>query len=131
MEDDADTLRRLEMELLDPTTRRDRDKVGELLADEFVEVGSSGKRHDKGAVIPALSAEDGAAPVRHVNDLRVMPVTAGVALVTYRARRTYPDGTVTHSLRSSLWRRCGGRWRMVFHQGTAIATADADEAGPA
>lgn len=131
MEDDANTLRQLEMELLDPTTRRDRDKVGELLADEFVEIGSTGKQHDKAAVIAALSAEGEAAPVRQVNDLRVMPVTAGVALVTYRVRRVYPDGTVTHSLRSSLWRRCGGRWRMVFHQGTPIATADADEAEPA
>ncbi len=42
-----------------------------------------------------------------------------VVLLTYRGNREFAGSdTVTHSLRSSIWRRREGTWRVVFQQGT-------------
>lgn len=46
-------------------------------------------------------------------------LSATLALATYRLTLSSADGfTHTHTLRSSLWRREDGAWRMIFHQGT-------------
>jgi hypothetical protein len=48
-------------------------------------------------------------------------LTADVALVTYRVvRRDRTEESTAASLRSSVWRHHGGRWQMVFHQGTRV-----------
>ena len=115
----ADDLAALERELLDATTRANAARVADLLADDFVEFGSSGRVWTKSATIEALAAEDSAsAPARIVSDLQVKPLGADVALVTYQIRRTEPGAAPTETLRSSIWQRTDGKWRLVFHQGT-------------
>ena len=39
-----------------------------------------------------------------------------VALLTYKSQRNAPSETLT--LRSSVWRKVGSTWQLVFHQGT-------------
>jgi hypothetical protein len=107
-------LRALEELLLQPATRRDADRVGELLTDDFVEIGSRGSACTKREIIAALAKET---PVRwSMEDFNARPIAEGVVLVTYRATR-HGENAVT-SLRSSIWKREGERWRMAFHQGT-------------
>lgn len=91
--------------------------VSELLADGFVEFGSSGKVFDKPAIIEALSNETGDLEII-VEDFTVRDLAPDVVLVTYKSK---PAGSqpVT-ALRSSIWKRISGRWQMVFHQGTGI-----------
>jgi hypothetical protein len=51
---EAALLRDLEEQLLKPEVRTSRDRVGYLLADDFIEFGSSGRIFDKRGVIEAL-----------------------------------------------------------------------------
>ena len=53
----ADHLRTLEERLLQPDVRRSAQAVASLLADEFVEFGSSGRVFDKTQIITALRDE--------------------------------------------------------------------------
>jgi hypothetical protein len=107
-------LQALEELLLQPETRRDADQVGALLTDDFVEIGSSGSAYTRQEIIAALGQET---PVRWTMEhFKARPIVEGVVLVTYRATR-HGQRTVT-SLRSSIWKREGERWRMAFHQAT-------------
>ena len=115
----ADVLRRLEERLLDPAVRGAADAVADLLADDFVEFGSSGRVFDKRQVIASLQGEE--PRQRSLSDFRAVLLAAGVALVTYRVHAIDASGTSTASLRSSIWRREGERWRVIFHQGTPTA----------
>ncbi len=103
----------LEQELQGCTTRSDADRLGQLLADDFVEFGASGTVWgSKAEVITGL--EDEVFSARSMSGFGVKMLSDGVALVTYRGHR---EG-VGDSLRSSVWREEAGQWRMVFHQGT-------------
>src|SRR5215469_14798487 len=91
--------------------------VSELLADEFVEFGSSGRVYDKPAIIEALKNETGD-PQIAVEEFSVRDLAPDVVLVTYKSK---PAGSqAATALRSSIWKRIGGRWQMVFHQGTRV-----------
>jgi len=104
-----DEIRELEEQLATPSTRSATDALDRLVSDQFVEFGSSGRVYTKPDVI-ALMLADPSATVS-VTDFRVLAVAPDVALATYRTGG---------SLRSSLWRREGEAWRIVFHQGTPI-----------
>jgi len=107
-------LQELEELLLQPATRGDAEQVAGLLSDDFVEIGSSGSAYTKIEIIAALARET---PVRWtMAQFKVRTLAEGVVLATYRATR-HGQRTVT-SLRSSIWKLDGGRWRMAFHQGT-------------
>jgi hypothetical protein len=61
---------------------------------------------------------------RRTSNWEVRALSVDTALVMYRIeRRELPDGRWSASLRSSIWRRTGTDWRMIFHQGTATKTA--------
>ena len=109
-------LRSLEDRLLDPDVRRNPASVAALLTDDFREFGSSGRSFSKTAILEALATE--APSALRLTDFACHPLSADVALVTYRSHRQNPDGTSATSLRSSLWRCTDDGWRMRFHQGT-------------
>jgi hypothetical protein len=113
----AQRLYRLENHLLKPDVRRSSADVAALLADDFVEFGSGGRVYDRKAILEELATES---PIQFsITDFRLLQLTPDIALVTYRATATM-DGRegVSHSLRSSIWKRLDGSWRMIFHQGT-------------
>lgn len=112
-------IRDLEERLLNPVVRASFQELDGLLADDFMEFGSSGHICNKQQVIEALLRQ----PDQHwaIRDFRMQPLAPGVVLVTYRAiRYANQPGKATHSLRSSIWRCEEGRWRMIFHQGTPM-----------
>ena len=116
----AQTLRRLEERLLRPEIRKSAAEVAALLSDDFVELASDGRTYGKRQIIASLRSE---APKRYsLKDFRVRILAPGVALATFRLQKRFPKKkeTVT-SLRSSIWKRIDGRWRMAFHQGTLTA----------
>ncbi len=96
--------------------RNSPEAVSELLADEFMEFGSSGKVFDKPAIIEALRNETVDVDIA-VEDFAVRELAPDVALVTYVSK---PAGAERTALRSSIWKLMDGRWQMVFHQGTRI-----------
>ena len=109
----AQHLRELEECLLLPDVRKSRTLV-DLLADEFVEFGSSGRVYNKADLVSTLQAESPS--TQTTSDFKVTELSPEVALLTYRIHlhREPP----VYTLRSSLWKLSGGRWRMVFHQAT-------------
>jgi hypothetical protein len=115
-------LRSLEEQLLKPEVRGSPDEVGYLLADEFIEFGSSGRVYDKRQIIAALQQEM-PDPITRISlvDLVARRLAPEVILVTYRTIR--PDRPESR-LRSSIWKLVEGRWQMVFHQGTPSKTPD-------
>ena len=113
-------LRDLELSLLQPAVRKDRAQLTRLLTEDFVEFGSSGRTFDREAVIAALQAESPLWPPRAVEELRIVLQTADAVLLTYRVSGLAPDGSGEQlaSLRTSLWVRQDGTWKIRFHQGT-------------
>jgi len=117
-----DHLRSLEEHLLNPTIRRDSKAVAALLADDFIEVGGSGRVFDKASILEDLKNEP-PRPASLLTDFKTRELAPGVILATYKATRRNANGEPTgQSWRSSLWTNIDGRWQITFHQGTPIPT---------
>jgi hypothetical protein len=123
---EADLLRQLEEQLLRPEVRSSAEQVGRLLADDFIEVGSSGYAYDKQQIIEALRQERPDPAVRiSLAEFAARRLAPGIFLVTYRTIRDRgPDEPRRSRLRSSIWKLIDGRWLMVFHQGTPSPLPD-------
>jgi hypothetical protein len=117
---EAAIIRRLEEQLLDSNVRTCAATVANLLADDFVEFGSSGRVFNKQQIIASLQQEDGACR-RSMHDFQMSRLAPGIILATYRVSRESGNGIPSvESLRSSIWKLQDGHWQMVFHQGTLI-----------
>ncbi|HUB31185.1 MAG TPA: DUF4440 domain-containing protein [Terracidiphilus sp.] len=115
----AAELLRAEMQLLDPAFRRDRGKVGAWLAADFLEFGKSGRTWTREAILQELATETYTPPL--IEDFACRLIHDNIVLVTYRSVRSNPKtGAREAALRSSLWSRQSGKWKMRFHQGTPI-----------
>ena len=100
--------------------RNSSSAVSELLADEFIEFGSSGRIFNKSTIIELLKTDVVDQQVL-VEDFAVQELAATVVLVKYIAVR--PSGhqePAIRALRSSIWQLIDERWQMIFHQGTRI-----------
>jgi len=118
--DVAAELLRAEMSLLDPAMRRDRVRVAALLSEDFLEFGASGRAWTRAQILDLLAAEKFDPPV--IEDFACRRIADTVVLVTYRAVRAKGvAGEREVTLRSSLWAKRAGKWRMCFHQGTRAA----------
>ncbi|MFP3465672.1 RNase H family protein [Leifsonia sp. SIMBA_070] len=113
-ETDEQLVARLERELLEPAIRSDASRLAELLHPAFEEIGRSGRLWARDAIISEPAVDD--APAGDIEVLGVDRVADGALLLT--ARTTDSRGA---TLRSSLWVRSSGRWRLRFHQGTPEA----------
>lgn len=113
-ETDEETIARLERELLEPAVRSDASRLAELLHPSFEEIGRSGRLWGRDALISEIADDDAAAAKLEVLGVdRVAPETLLLTARTMDARGA--------TLRSSLWVRSSGRWRLRFHQGTPEA----------
>jgi hypothetical protein len=112
-DDIAEYLITLELRLQDSSTRRDPAAIGELLSEDFREFGASGRIWDRATLLDTLSAEP-PYPITS-ESFACQRLSSHLALLTYVA--TNP---ARKTLRSSLWRLEGDRWRILFHQGTVI-----------
>ncbi|MBA8876926.1 DUF4440 domain-containing protein [Phyllobacterium myrsinacearum] len=120
-EDTRSLLQSFEEQLLEQSVRQTPNTVRQLLADEFVEFGSSGSVFNKQEIVDALANEaaDKDPFVRSTSDFSVQALSQDVILITYRSVRAHiVTGQERHSLRSSVWKFIDGRWQMIFHQGT-------------
>src|SRR5262245_471500 len=91
-------VRHLEEELLKLEIRRSADLVSRLLADEFIEFGSSGAIYDKLRIVEALQQEAPSTRVRMVG-FTTRPLASDIVLATYRS---IAEGTRKSCLRSSV-----------------------------
>ena len=111
----------LEKRLLEPEVRKSIKELEIILADDFIEYGSSGRMYNKKQAIDGLIISSTAQMT--IMDFEVKLLAPGVALATYRVIKLNNQGEETnYSLRSSIWKLHKGRWQMVFHQGTPSMT---------
>jgi hypothetical protein len=116
----AEILRDLEQSLLDSTTRKNAEAVASLLTDDFQEFGSSGRIYCKAEIIAALQAET---EIRlSMRNFEARLLSENIALVTYISIKVDQRSSPAEALRSSIWVLRDGEWRMLFHQGTKLAS---------
>jgi len=115
---DVATLRRLEESLWQPDVRFSVPKMKALLADDFVEIGASGRLYDRAATLAAPAvAFEAELPLA---EFAVRALSIDIAQVTYLSADTRA-GELHRARRSSIWSRTHGGWRLRFHQGTPTA----------
>ncbi|SHM44023.1 DUF4440 domain-containing protein [Gracilibacillus kekensis] len=91
--------------------RQDTRKLGEILSDDFFEIGSSGNTCNKedclesGVILTEMSLHN-----YQINLLADDVILATYYLVDKTRNR--------NTLRSSIWKHINGRWQLYFHQGT-------------
>ena len=96
------------------TTRQDFEN---MTIETFWEVGASGRRYSRSYVMDTLELRH-SEPLEDVwetRDFHCLEIAANNYLITY----TLIQGDrVTR--RSTIWRRCGTDWKIVYHQGTIV-----------
>jgi len=112
--DDEHVPVRLELLLMQPEVRADRSTLERLLHPAFAEIGASGHRWARDALVEAIVASSQGYVAPQVVDRTGRQLADGVVLVTYSTRRA---GAMTH--RSSVWLHTEDGWQVVFHQATA------------
>jgi hypothetical protein len=95
----------------------DRNALERMTDENFWEIGASGRCYTRDYAIENL-LERYRLPEPHdwpCRDFTIMPLAEALFLVSYILEE--PDRTTR---RSTIWRRSGFEWKIVFHQGTPI-----------
>ena len=109
----------LEKELHGAEARTSRTRLDELISDDFREIGASGKYFGKSEVLEMLPSEE--PPEIHSSDYEVFYLAPEIAQVVYQSYRLDDNGSPARKTRrSSIWRKSGEMWKMIFHQGTML-----------
>jgi hypothetical protein len=93
-----------------------------LLADAFIEFGSSGKVFNKSSILESMRREKLDQQIT-VEDFAARELAPDVVLVTYISKKVARDQLAVSTLRSSIWKRFDGKWQMIFHQGTITSAS--------
>lgn len=119
MNDITKIIYELELSLLKPEVRSSRNKLEELLTDDFIEFGSSGNKYTKQDILERLP--NATEKVEYlVSDFTVDTPSENIAIATFKTEKTTNGKEKVVSLRSSHWRKTDGHWQIFFHQGTPI-----------
>jgi hypothetical protein len=120
---DNDTAYFLELEtsLHRKQIRNRVEAVSALLANSFIEFGSSGTVWDKSSIVDSMRTDELDQHIT-VEDFAARELAPDVVLVTCISKKVAQDQLETSSLRSSIWKRLDGKWQMIFHQGTMTST---------
>lgn len=91
--------------------------LDELVAQDFWEIGASGRRYSRRYVLETLAARaaEAVADEWQASDFHCRALAPHLYLLTYTLRQ---GARVTR--RASLWRREGELWKILFHQGTLV-----------
>jgi hypothetical protein len=117
-------LRVLETELHRLETRRDTNRLEQLLHPDFVEFARSGRRYSRSEVLAEFSTVGAALEPVLAENFELVELGGGLALLTYLSAHENPTGELyRRTLRSSLWVETNSGWQIRFHQGTAAEAA--------
>ena len=108
----------LERSLHRGSIRRSREKLDGLLHDDFIEIGASGRVYNKEQIIEALLNET---PFTiNASDFELRLFSEDIAQLKYKTQNTVDNDLMPTTLRSSIWKKEGTIWKMIFHQGTLV-----------
>ena len=114
--EEFELLQRLELELIDPETRKNSARLHQLISDEFEEYGSSGRIYRKLEMISLLANEK--TVDYSLCNFIFKSLANDCILVKYRSQLNN-----VISLRSSIWVNSKGNWQMLHHQATVVLSA--------
>jgi hypothetical protein len=115
------TLIELEKSLHTTTIKSSKEKLNDLLHDEFEEIGTSGKIYNKSQIIEALTTETHSKI--QASDFELRMLSKDIAKLKYKTSSSLGNGIARTTLRTSIWKQEQDRWKMIFHQGTAISAS--------
>jgi hypothetical protein len=97
------------------TRREDFDR---MMAEDFYEIGASGRQYSRALVLDVLTERHRTPQVEElqVSDFACRQLTGSLYLATYTLLQ--PPARLTR--RSTIWRYEDGCWKIVFHQGTMV-----------
>ena len=104
-------LKSLEIELSTQSTRKNKERISTLLADDFCEFGKSGRIFDKASIIQLL--KDETPNDIQFSNFKFKQLSESVVLLTYQA---FAQGICSNG--SSIWYCDDGLWKLTHHQGT-------------
>ncbi len=114
-----DKIRKLEIELHSKVARQSEQILNDLIANDFLEFGTSGNSSSKEDIIKRLPNSD------HLEidsfDFTIRKISIDVIQVIYKTKMVIEDEEVK-SQRSSLWKNNNGQWQMIFHQSSKISS---------
>lgn len=116
------SIEELERSLLFPSVRQSTDQLNKLIADDFFEIGASGKIYDKKSILSRLPLEQNDAPLGKVINFETYQISENLI----RANYTLEEKT-RRTLRTSIWKRQHNNYQMIFHQGTKCEIEDEHE----
>lgn len=117
--DSFEIVKQLEVELHQPATRSDAERVRTLLHKSFLECGRSGRIYNRNEILTDLSDEEPGVSIWS-QDFVGKQICDGVILLTYLSAHINANGALyRHTFRSSLWQQSPQGWQLRFHQGTA------------
>jgi hypothetical protein len=112
-----DILIELELHCLKPEVRSSSQELDKILADDFMEITSTGIAYDKAHALSRIPND--IVPTFTQQNFEIRMLTDGVAQLIYKATiQKVNEESVTYSLRNSIWKLNGNSWQMLFHQGT-------------
>ncbi len=102
----------------------DRVYLEALIAEDYFEVGGSGRIYSRERVIDTVvdryDREEPAVEYE-IEDFAVRQIAPNMYLATYTLSQ--PDGHETRvTRRSTIWTNSPGQWQVVYHQGTVVAS---------
>ena len=109
-------IKALEETLLHADMQADPLLLDELLAEEFEEIGSAGVISSRQEVVKWLVNKN-KDDRWLLSDFRVSVLSSDVVLAVYQAQKISECVHASQaSMRSSIWKRHGSSWKLVFHQ---------------
>ncbi|MEI7688625.1 MAG: DUF4440 domain-containing protein [Candidatus Nomurabacteria bacterium] len=109
---------KLETDLLKPEVRSSFKTLDEIIANDFIEYGSSGLIYNKDMILERLPKA--ISPSYSLYDFEVIFLAENIIQTRFKTDRINLNNTKTTSFRSSIWKNTGKKWQIIFHQGTPI-----------
>ena len=100
------------------TSRVDFERMTEA---KFWEIGASGRAYSREFVLDELEGRlvEPRSDVWETSNFRCQKLAEGLYLLSY----TLLQDSVRRTRRTTLWRKTGEAWQIVFHQGTIVQEA--------
>lgn len=106
----------LEEKLLHTDMQENPLLLDELLAETFVEIGSTGLTTPRQAVVAWLLNKN-KSDRWLLSNFSVSKLSSDIVLAIYHAQKVGDSNiSAAVSTRSSIWKRHGDHWKMMFHQ---------------
>ena len=112
-------LRLLEEALSQKLIRANRNKLNDLIHEDFIEIGYSGKTYTKANILALLLNEISVESESWAQEYNFITLSTDTVLLMYKSARMHQNGQLErHAKRTSIWFNNQGKWQMKFHQGT-------------